>query len=77
MSIEALDRAAQILGTQEALAAALGIRSPSISEWRQREQVPVERCLQIEAATNGKVTRYDLRPDVFGKAPAKSRKRAA
>lgn len=77
MSIEALDRAAQQLGTQEALAAALGIRSPSISEWRQRGQVPIERCVQIEEATGGEVTRYDLRPDVFGKAPAKSRKRVA
>ena len=31
----------------------------------------------IDEATAGEVTRYDLRPDVFGKAPAKSRKRAA
>ncbi len=32
-------------------------------------RVPAERVLAIEAATHGKVTRYDLRPDVFGPAP--------
>ena len=67
--MDALDRAVEILGTQDALAEALGIRSPSISEWRSRGRVPTERCLGIERATKGKVTRYELRPDVFGKQP--------
>jgi len=67
----ALESAVKALGTQEALAAALGIRSPSISEWRKRGNVPVERCVAIEQATNGAVTRYELRPDIFGPAPAK------
>jgi DNA-binding transcriptional regulator YdaS (Cro superfamily) len=64
-----LDHATQILGTQEALAAALGIKSPSISEWRKRGKVPPERCIAIEQATEGAVTRYELRPDIFGEAP--------
>ena len=72
MSTEALDRAIAILGSQEALAAALGIKSPSISGWRRRGRVPTERerCAAIERATDGKVTRFDLRPDVFGHGPA-------
>lgn len=30
---------------------------------------PAHHCLAIEEATGGKVTRYQLRPDVFGPAP--------
>lgn len=64
-----IDRLVDLFGTQSALAAKLGIRCASISGWRQRGKVPVERCLAIEQATGGKVTRYELRPDVFGEAP--------
>lgn len=67
--MNALDRAIDVFGTQEALAASLGIRSPSISEWRKRGQVPAERCIAIETACSGAVTRYELRPDVFGEPP--------
>lgn len=65
-----LDLAIKALGTQQALADALGIKSPSISEWRDRGKVPAERCIAIEQATAGAVSRYQLRPDVFGEAPA-------
>lgn len=30
---------------------------------------PAEHCRAIEYATGGKVTRYNLRPDVFGDSP--------
>lgn len=66
-----LDLACDLAGSQAELARSLAIRSPSISEWRRRGRVPADRCLSIESATGGKVTRYDLRPDVFGAtAPA-------
>lgn len=68
--ISPLDRAIAHFESQQALADALEIRSPSISEWRKRGRVPAERCRAIEHATGGAVTRYDLRPDVFGEAPA-------
>lgn len=61
-----LARAIEIFGSQQALADALAIRSPSISGWRQAGRVPAERCAAIEKLTNGQVTRHDLRPDVFG-----------
>jgi DNA-binding transcriptional regulator YdaS (Cro superfamily) len=67
----ALELAIDAMGTQQALADALGIKSPSITEWRDRK-VPAERCIPIEEATCGAVTRYELRPDVFGPAPAQS-----
>jgi DNA-binding transcriptional regulator YdaS (Cro superfamily) len=31
--------------------------------------VSAKLCLPIERATNGAVTRYELRPDIFGEAP--------
>lgn len=69
MSTSPLDRAVEIVGTQEALASAIGIKSPSISEWRQRGRVPAERCADIERATGGEVTRAELRPDLWGEQP--------
>ena len=34
-----------------------------------KQGIPAEYCRAIEQATNGKVTRYELRPDVFGVGP--------
>lgn len=65
--MDALEQVIELLGSQEALASKLKIRSPSISEWRKRGRVPAERCREIENLVGKKVTRYDLRPDVFGK----------
>lgn len=64
-----LEIAIDTLGSQQALADALGIRSPSITEWKQRRRVPAERCMAIEVATGRAVTCHDLRPDVFPAPP--------
>jgi DNA-binding transcriptional regulator YdaS (Cro superfamily) len=66
----ALDRAIDIAGSVGKLADSIGLRQNVVSNWRLRGQVPAERCLAIEDATGGQVTRHDLRPDVFGDAPA-------
>ena len=68
--IAALDAACRFFGSQDRLAEALNLKSPSITGWRSRNRVPAERCREIEEATEGLVTRYQLRPDVFGDAPA-------
>ena len=65
-----VDAAIKAAGTQQALADALGIRSPSISEWKGRGRVPAERVLDVERITG--LSRHDLRPDVFGPAPSES-----
>jgi len=44
------------------LARALGIRAPSIYDWKV---VPAERVLAVERATGRRVTRYELRPDIY------------
>ena len=56
-----------------ALAQASGCAWQSIQKWLFAGRVPPERCLAIEKATGGKVTRYELRPDVFGDPPARQR----
>jgi DNA-binding transcriptional regulator YdaS (Cro superfamily) len=68
--LKALDRAIAILGTQKALAEALGVSREAINAYRKLGRAPAERCLDIETATHGLVTRYQLRPDIYGAAPA-------
>ncbi len=67
--------------TQEQFAKAIGkTRQSYVSMLVHRvikkgRPIPAEICPGIEAATKGKVTRYDLRPDVFGPGP--KRRKAA
>lgn len=51
-------------GRSLAIAQALGVTPPVVSDWvTGKKGVPLGRCVQIERATNGEVTRKDLRPD--------------
>jgi DNA-binding transcriptional regulator YdaS (Cro superfamily) len=55
------------LGGPSNAARALGISKPNVvTNWKKRGQVPIERVLQIEAATG--ISRHILRPDIFGAA---------
>jgi DNA-binding transcriptional regulator YdaS (Cro superfamily) len=77
MDKSALNRAVEIVGGQTALAKAIAtadrpVKQGHVWSWlRRNRKVPPEFCRPIEEATNGQVTRYDLRPDVFGPAPSK------
>lgn len=51
--------------TQEEFASMVGVTQGRVSHWLGGEKIPAERCVQIEIATDGKVSREDLRPDVF------------
>lgn len=56
--------ACEAVGGISALARILGVKPPTVSQWAKSERpIPVERCFAIERATNGVVTRRDLRPD--------------
>lgn len=69
--MDAITRSIEAVGGQVHLARRLGITPAAVNQWvRGLRPVPAERCRAIEAATAGVVTRYDLRPDVFGPAPA-------
>ena len=50
--------------TAASMAAKLGVTPAFVSHWRTGfRPIPVERCAAIEQATNGAVTRKDLRPN--------------
>ena len=50
-------------GRNSDLARLLDITPAAISQW---VKVPYRRALQIEARTAGRVTRAEMRPDLFG-----------
>lgn len=68
MSIE---KAISAAGGPTALGLAVGVSVQVVINWRNRGRVPAEYCRAVESATRGVVTRYDLRPDVFGEEPEK------
>lgn len=82
---DAISRAIAIAGSSQAkLAAAITAAGKkctqqTVSYWVNELDgvVPPEWGPFIEAATGGGVTRHDLRPDIFGPAPAAKRARAA
>lgn len=66
---ESLDRAKKACGGAVALAKALSTRgrtitSQAVGQW---EKVPSGRVLDVEAITG--VSRYELRPDIYGRDP--------
>lgn len=61
-----LERAIDFVGSQAALAKALKVKPQHVWNWLNRDsRVPAEQVLPIEAATEGKVTRHELRPDLY------------
>lgn len=64
MENTAISIACAVLSGQASLARKIGVSAPTVNQWvKGHRPVPVERCLAIEIATNGAVTRRDLRPD--------------
>jgi DNA-binding transcriptional regulator YdaS (Cro superfamily) len=66
-SFDPLDRAIEIVGSATALSHGVGVTKQAITQWRRRG-VPPGKVLAVERLTGGKVSRHDLRPDVFGPA---------
>lgn len=75
--MSAIRQAADLAGGPTALAARLGVKVTRVQMWLARGQVPPEFCRRIEAALEGRLTRYELRPDVFGTAPDAPHREAA
>jgi DNA-binding transcriptional regulator YdaS (Cro superfamily) len=57
-----IELAGEAVGGLAKLAALLDLDIQVVSNWKARGSVPIERCVAIENATGGKVTRRDLRP---------------
>jgi TorA maturation chaperone TorD len=66
MGGNALAAAVDLVGGQAKLARILGVTQPNVWHWLHKsERVPGEYVLKIEEATGGKVSRHDLRPDLY------------
>lgn len=66
--VDAVRRAAKLLGSQRALATALGVAPVNVSQWLSSARVkgrpvPPKQCVRIEWLTKGAVSRRELRPD--------------
>ena len=61
-----LERAVLAVGSQAALAKAIGVKPQHVWNWLNRDsRVPAEQVLAIERATAGSVKRNELRPDLY------------
>ena len=61
---KAIHHACECVGSQAGLAKAIDVAPAIVNQWRSGiRPVPVHHCHAIERATNGAVTRRDLRPD--------------
>jgi DNA-binding transcriptional regulator YdaS (Cro superfamily) len=66
--MDPIDRAAEVLGSQTALADLLGVSKGAVSQWKDAgRRVPAEYCPLIERATRERGTPVlceELRPDI-------------
>lgn len=68
MDSNPIQKAAAIVGSQSALARILQVTPQAVQHWCAKGFVPAERVVEIERATSGKVTRQELRPDLYAEA---------
>lgn len=65
-----VERLIAVFGTQTRLAAAANDQFPqAVTRWKKSGKVPQNHCEAIERACNGRITRYEMRPDIYGEAP--------
>jgi len=70
---EYVQQAVEMAGSQRALADGLGISQQGVSYLLNGAvRCSAEMALRMERATKGKITRHDLRADIFGPAPRKA-----
>lgn len=65
-------------GGVSALALKLGVKAPTVHQWKTGDRkVSPRLALAIEREWPGLASVHDLRPDVFGPAPAQKARRRA
>src|SRR3954467_3583060 len=74
MRDSALERAIEQVGGVAALARAINVTPQAVSQW---DRVPAERALAVEKATEGLITRQELRPDLYPTAAGRPAKAAS
>jgi DNA-binding transcriptional regulator YdaS (Cro superfamily) len=64
--MDGLNKAITYFGSRKAFASAIGVTPMAVSYWVQKKRnVTPERAIEIEKATNGAITRSELRPDLW------------
>ena len=63
-----ISRAIEEFGSITKLASTLGVDYQSLQGWRLRGYCPAHFAIRLEQAVEARVTRYELRPDVFLRA---------
>ncbi|AOM40205.1 transcriptional regulator [Xenorhabdus hominickii] len=59
-----IQRAVNIVGSQEKLAALCGVSQPAVHKWLRGGRVSPQRVFAIVNATDGLVRAYEIRPDL-------------
>jgi len=60
--ITALQTAIELIGGYSATARGIGVRPQAVAQW---DICPAARVLQVERLAGGKVSRHELRPDIY------------
>jgi DNA-binding transcriptional regulator YdaS (Cro superfamily) len=66
--MNAIQKVIKIVGSQNALAKRLGTSQQRVNYWVKTGKVPAEVVISIEKATEGKVRKHELRPDLYSKS---------
>jgi DNA-binding transcriptional regulator YdaS (Cro superfamily) len=73
-----IEKAIELAGGTSALAKKIGVNSPQVvSNWVARKRVPPKYCAAVERATEGRVTRQELRPELWGDVAIQPQAKAA
>jgi len=64
-------------GSQAKLATAMGCSQQQIAYLLKASSITAEMAMKVDEATDGTVSRHDLRPDIFGPAPQPNEGQAA
>lgn len=59
------EKVVSFFGNKYRMAKALEIGYMRVQQWEKR-QIPTDWAVKIEKATNGALTRAEIRPDIFG-----------
>ncbi|SDG35191.1 transcriptional regulator [Pelagibacterium luteolum] len=67
-----ISRAVRYHGSQSKLAAKVGCSQQQIAYLLKAKSITAEMAMRIDAATEGEVSKHQLRPDIFGPAQTES-----
>lgn len=61
----AINHAVFLVGGQSSLARKIGVTPQAVQRWCKTGNVPTERVIAVEEATEGQIKRTELRPDIY------------